>query len=229
VILKEIRFGNDHQMYEEAPPCEAVNPSFCWGAGPALSGPDWRSVDNPDHPVCFTRNSGMSILVSFEAQGHGGGTAMLRVTGPDGVIGEAPFTAPCGSQNFSITVPTSPLPDVVKAYTPAALNWFVRPPETVLFFSVATTTHRLYVTLDTPTGGTGNEPTNRRMNFDVAGDATLDCYNANGIPDSCEAAAPKGACCLPSGCLAQQTVCRCTALSGTWQAGSCATACGGGQ
>lgn len=37
----------------------------------------------------------------------------------------------------------------------------------------------------------------------------------------------KGACCLPGACLAQQTVCRCTALGGTWEAGGCLGACGG--
>ena len=92
----------------------------------------------------------------------GGGIATLRVVGPDGVTGEGTFDVPCGTEERFVSITTSPLPNVVKAYTPAALDWSVQPPGATEFSPIGATSHRIYVAFGTPSG---SEPTNRRLNF----------------------------------------------------------------
>jgi len=162
VTLKEITFGDDYTMYEEAPPCDPSDPTKCWGDGPALTGPDWVSDNNPDHAVCYTRATAMRLTVKIEVMGSGGGSATLRVVGPDGVTGEGTFSVPCGTDERWVTITTGALPNVVKAYTPAGLAWSVKEPGGTTFYPIETTQHRIYVTLAAPTG---SNPTNRRMNF----------------------------------------------------------------
>ena len=114
----------------------------------------------------------MRMVVKIEVEASGGGDATLRVVGPDGVTGEGTFGVPCGTEERWATIVTTALPDVVKAYTPASLSWSVRPPGEAEYRSVGATPHRIYVTLDTPTG---SEPTNRRMN--------LICYATANLAD----------------------------------------------
>ena len=71
-----------------------------------------------------------------------------------------------------MTITTSALSNVVKAYTPAGLSWSVQAPGQTTFVPVGTTLHRIYVTLGTPTS---SEPTNRRLN--------LVCYAGAGLGD----------------------------------------------
>ena len=160
VTIKDISFGDDHPMFEEAAPCDVGG--ACWGAGAGLSTPDWASENNPDNPVCYTRSTAMRLTVKIEVTGSGGGTATLRVTGPDGVVGEGTFAVPCGTEDLFVSITTSALPAVVKAYTPASLSWSVQPPGDPVFYPLGSTSHRIYVTLATPGG---SAPTNRRMNF----------------------------------------------------------------
>ena len=104
----------------------------------------------------------MRLVVKMEVEGVGGGDATLRVVGPEGVAGEGTFGVPNGTEERWVTLVTGPLPDVVKAYTPASLSWSARPPDVEEFGSVGITSHRVYVTLGTPTG---SESTNRRLNM----------------------------------------------------------------
>jgi hypothetical protein len=61
-----------------------------------------------------------------------------------------------------VTIVTTALPNVVKAYTPAALSWSVEGSNAAGFTPIGTTTHRIYVSFGTPAG---SNPTNRRMNW----------------------------------------------------------------
>lgn len=162
VTLKEISFGDDNTVYDEASPCEFTNPSQCWGAGSPLTGVDWASVNNPDHPICYTRSTAMRLMVRMDVTGSGGGTATLQVVGPDGVTGQGTFSVPCGTEERFVSFTTSPLPNVVKAYTPAGLSWWVQAPGATAFSSIRGTSHRICVTFGTPGG---SEPTDRRLNF----------------------------------------------------------------
>lgn len=119
----------------------------------------------------------MRLTVRMDVTGSGGGTATLRVVGPDGVTGEGTFSVPCGTEERFVSFTTSPLPDVVKAYTPTGLSWFMQTPGVTAFSYVGSTSHRIYVTFDTPTG---SEPTNRRLNFV--------CYEAARVGDATTAA-----------------------------------------
>ena len=67
VTIKGITFQNDHTMYDEADPCDSSGK--CWGSGAALSGVDWKNVDNPDHPVAYTRGTSMRLVVRLEVTG----------------------------------------------------------------------------------------------------------------------------------------------------------------
>jgi len=149
-------------VYEEAAPCNTSAPDQCRGAGAALTAPDWTSENNPDHPICYTRSTGMRLTVRLEITGSDTGDATLRVVGPDGATGEGTFSVPCGTDERFVTITTSALPDVVKAYTPAGLSWQVKGPGETEFTAVQSTQHRIYVTLAAPTG---SEATNRRLNF----------------------------------------------------------------
>jgi hypothetical protein len=164
VTVKEITFSDDCTMYDEGPtwpPCEIANPDRCWGAGPALTGVDWASVNNPDHPICYVRGAGMRLTVRIEVTGKTAGTATLRVVGPEGVTGEGTFSVPCGAtEDRYVSFVTSPLPNVVKAYTPGGLSWSVQAPGETTFTSIGGTSHRIYVTFGTPSG---SEPTDRRL------------------------------------------------------------------
>lgn len=104
----------------------------------------------------------MRLTVRIDVIGSGGGTATLRMVGPDGVTGQGTFSVPCGTEERFVSFTTSPLPDVVKAYTPAGLSWSVQPPGETIFTSIGGTSHRIYVTFGNPAG---SEPTNRRLNF----------------------------------------------------------------
>jgi len=159
-------------VYEEAAPCNTSAPDQCWGAGTALTAPDWTSENNPDHPICYTRSTGMRLTVRLEITGSDTGDATLRVVGPDGITGEGTFNVPCGTEERWVTITTNPLPNVVKAYTPAGLSWSVKGPGETEFTAVQSTQHRIYVTLAAPTG---SEATNRRLNFV--------CYGAAGAGD----------------------------------------------
>jgi hypothetical protein len=166
--VKEITFSDDHTVYEEGSPCESGNPDLCWGtADPpvALTGIDWASENNPDHPICYTRGTSKRLLVKIEVTASGaapGGTAVLRMVGPDGVTGQGTFSVPCGTDTRYVSFTTDALPSVVKAYTPATLQWYVQWPGQTFFTSIGPTSHRIYVTYRTPTGSL---PTNRRLNF----------------------------------------------------------------
>ncbi len=160
VSLKEITFQSDHAMYEKAGPCDG---NLCWGSGAALSGVDWSSVNNPDHPVAYTRGTTMTMVVRMDVTGGASGTATLRVTGPDGLTGEGTFSVPCqATEERLVTITTTALPNVVKAYTPMGLTWSVRCPGDTTFRPAGGSSNRIYVTLGTPSG---SNPTNRRLNF----------------------------------------------------------------
>ncbi len=147
-------------MYAEAPPEDSAGNG--WGAGAALTAPDWKSVDNPNNPVSYTRASALRLSVRLDITGGASGTAILRVTGPDGVTGEGTFSVPCNATGVRlVSVTTTALPNVVKAYTPAGLTWTVKCPGDTVFRPVGVTSHRIYLTLGLPTG---SNPTNRRMN-----------------------------------------------------------------
>jgi hypothetical protein len=108
----------------------------------------------------------MRLTVRIEVEGSSDGTATLRVAGPEGVTGEGTFNVPCGTEERWVTITTSALPGVVKAYTPAGLSWSVQAPGETEFSPIGSTTHRIYVTLGTPSGDVPpNEPANRRLNF----------------------------------------------------------------
>lgn len=162
LTLKEITFCGDHTMYEEAPPSDSSGNK--WGAGLALTSPDWRSEQNPDHPACYTRNTPLCLSVRIEVSSSGpsGGTGVLRVVGPDGVTGEGDFSIPCGTEDRFVTLTTTPLPNVVKAYTPGNLTWSFLPPGGTTFTPLGSTQHDIYVTFGTPAGSL---PTARRMNM----------------------------------------------------------------
>jgi len=162
VEVKEITFTSDHSMYEGAAPYDQQTPPQGWGAGGALSGVDWRSEDNPDHPVCYTRSTPLNMTVTFEVKASGGGTATLRVVGEDGMSGTRDFTVPCGTELQTLDITTSNIPSVVEAYEPMMLIWYVKPSGETEYTSIGTTQHSTYVTYGIPIGGS---PTKERMNF----------------------------------------------------------------
>ncbi|UCC32302.1 MAG: hypothetical protein JSU86_08470, partial [Phycisphaerales bacterium] len=150
LTIREITFGDDHTMYEEAGPCDDTGK--CWGSGAALTGPAWKSENNPDQPVAYTQGTTMRLVVRLDATGGASGTATLRVTGPDGISGEGTLSVPCQStEERFVTIVTSGLPDVLKAYTPAGLSWSVQCPGDTIYRPAGSTSRRLYVTLGTPT------------------------------------------------------------------------------
>jgi hypothetical protein len=177
VTLKEITFGDDCTMSEEASPCEANNPSRCWGAGWALTGVDWNdTANNPDHPICYVRSTGMRLTVKLEVKGSAttSGSGMIRVVGSDGVSGTSALSIPCGTETKTVSIVTSNLPSVVEAYEPMTLYWSIRPPGATDYQSIGVTQHDIYVTHGTPLtfippmmpgDSSGNYPTRRRLNF----------------------------------------------------------------
>ncbi len=105
----------------------------------------------------------MTMIVRLDATGGASGTATLRVVGPEGLSGEGTFSVPCqATEERFVTITTTALPNVVKAYTPAGLTWSVKCPGDSTFRPIGSTSHRIYVTYGTPSG---SSPTNRRMNF----------------------------------------------------------------
>ncbi|MGB2984973.1 MAG: hypothetical protein WBE26_03740 [Phycisphaerae bacterium] len=64
--VKEITFNGNHTMYESAEPYDGDNNG--WGVGSALTGVDWKSDENPDHPICYTRSSPMNMTVLMEVK-----------------------------------------------------------------------------------------------------------------------------------------------------------------
>ncbi|MBI4718119.1 MAG: hypothetical protein HY763_09965 [Planctomycetes bacterium] len=170
VTLKEITFYDDHTVYAEGPPCEAADPGSCWGTATILAGPDWKSSGNPDHPVAYTRGTPTRITVRLEVTGStGGGLATLRVAGPGGIGGDGTFNVPCGTEERWVTVVTTPLPSVVKAYTPAGLAWSVQAPGESNWTFIRNTQHPIYVTFGDPPADHAldetHRATERRLNF----------------------------------------------------------------
>lgn len=160
VVIKEITFTTDHQMYEEATTPQTTQK---WNAGAAMTGVDWKDANNPDHPVCYTRGTTMTLIVKVEVTGSScnPGTATVRVNGPDGISGEGTFSVPTGTEDRFMTIVTSALPGVVKAYS-ANLSWSAKAPGASSFTDFRTTNHQIYVTLGTPSGGL---PTDKRLSF----------------------------------------------------------------
>ena len=184
VELKEITFEGDHTVYAGAPPCSAGYPPQCWGAGAPLTGLDWAATGNPDHPICYTRNTGMRMKIVLKIIKAKPGTATLRVVGPDGLMGEQDFSVPCEDDEVTVVVTTGALPNMVKAYSPIGLDWYVFGPGDTGFSYLRATNHDIYITLSTPTG---SEPTGRRLNF-VCGAA----WNATTVPQAIDGVDPSG-------------------------------------
>lgn len=111
----------------------------------------------------------MSLDVKIATHGSPEGMGTLRVTGPDGLIGEAPLTVNgCTPVNREVTITTNSLPNVVKAYTRMGLAWWIRGPGGTTFKRIRNTSHFVYVVLGSPTGDTfltKHRPTKRRLNF----------------------------------------------------------------
>ncbi len=171
--LKDITIGGTGSVtvWNEAPPCAGLK---CWGTtGTLTTGPQWiEGKNNPDRAAAFIRGSAMRLTVSIKAHGSPEGTAILRVTGPDGIVGEAPFFVEgCEPANRTVTMTTNALPSVIKAYTAYTkmhLNWSIKEPGATTFRHIKNTAHEVYVLLGTPTGTIyQNElhPTARRLNF----------------------------------------------------------------
>jgi len=156
--LKEIRFGNDHIMHENAAPGG-------WGAGPPYDGADWTDENNPDHPICYTRGAPMRITVWVEVRGQSAGTGTLKVSAVDGLVGTAEIGVSCGTSTRVVTIETTSLPDYVWRYQPLYLNWSVRPSAGSSFVGIRQTAHHLFVSYGTPTFAdpANDPPTQRRM------------------------------------------------------------------
>lgn len=172
VKLKEIFFGgfNRVSVFGESGPCEAGNPSNCWGTmGGIFVGSQWKHEENPDRAAAYVRGRSMDLTVKLATHGSPEGTATLRVTGPDGLIGEASVLVNgCTPVNRTVTITTTLLPNVVKAYTRMGLTWWIQDPGAETFRRLRNTAHFVYVTLRSPRGSmlfTKNMPTKRRLNF----------------------------------------------------------------
>jgi len=162
LTIERITFVFDHPTYEDAPPCRASDPSSCWGAGEAYTGAAWRSEDNPDQPVCYTRGSALEMQVYLRITASQAGTVTLKVTGPPGISGTRDIAFPCGETYLTVNVSTPALPNGVRFYEPMWLAWSAKWPEQSGFTAVRQTPHDLYVTYDTPAGGS---PTRTRMRW----------------------------------------------------------------
>ncbi len=172
VKLKEIFFGGFGRVtvYGEGSPCETVSPSSCWGTmGGIFVGSQWKHKMNPDRAAAYVRGASMVLDVKIATHGSPAGTATLRVTGPDGLIGEVSVPVNgCTPFSRTVTITTNSLPNVVKAYTRMGLTWWIKDPGATTFRRLRNTAHFVYVTLGRPRGSPlywENLPTKRRLNF----------------------------------------------------------------
>ncbi|MGB2985429.1 MAG: hypothetical protein WBE26_06055 [Phycisphaerae bacterium] len=161
-LVWEITFTGDQPMYESAEPYDGDNVG--WGVGPALTGVDWHnlSVYNPDHPICYTRGASVTMNVVIYILVGSEGTATLRVVGPDGMNGTADFPLTCGLQQRTVSITASNFPNVVEAYEPMRLYWYVKSARDTEYTRIVTTPHNTYVSYGTPIAGS---PTKERMSF----------------------------------------------------------------
>ncbi len=164
VTLKEITFLGGIPIRSEAPPCEAAHSKRCWGDDGVPVGPHWKAKRNPDRAAAYVRGTPMALEVKMAVRGGVDGTAQLRVTGWDGLIGNVPFqVGGCEEVDQVVTITTGPLPNVVKAYTRLSLTWTVDPPLVAPTLRIGNTAHFVYVTLGPPSGA--SFVTQRRLNF----------------------------------------------------------------
>jgi hypothetical protein len=169
--IEEVTFTNDHQMYAEAGPC---NSDGCWGDGAALDPHDWKRRYNPDHPVCYTKNSRMWMNVKLKVTANRSGTATLKAFGPGGISGTRDFAVTCGTHIVEVSsLGTSRLPEYVTLFEPMWLTWSVLPPGGSFFKWIGNTENDMYVTYWTPSG---SRATRTRMKFL--------CESANGLSNS---------------------------------------------
>jgi hypothetical protein len=160
VTLKAITFLADHEMHENADP-------GTWGAGDALLPPDWQDVNSADNAISYTRGASLQMQVRVEIEASGIETPTLRVTGPDGIQGTSGVTSACGTNQRTVTITTTPLPNYVNRYEPMMLDWsFQRQGETT-WTAIRATTHQIFVSYDTPTfdDPVSGPPTQRRMQW----------------------------------------------------------------
>jgi hypothetical protein len=143
VTLKAITFLADHEMHENADP-------GTWGAGDALLPPDWQDVNSADNAISYTRGASLQMQVRVEIEASGIETPTLRVTGPDGIQGTSGVTSACGTNQRTVTITTTPLPNYVNRYEPMMLDWsFQRQGETT-WTAIRSTMHQVFVSYGTP-------------------------------------------------------------------------------
>ena len=100
--------------------------------------------------------------MKIEVEGSGGGTATLRVVGPDGINGTPDFPVPCGTETQTVSITASNFPSVVELYEPMTLYWSVKAPGQTQYESIGTTQHDAYLTYAAPPAGSA---TRERMSF----------------------------------------------------------------
>jgi hypothetical protein len=173
VEITEITFLLDNGMYRNAGPGG-------WGVGAIYGSLDWKSENNPDHPVSYARNRAMRMRVKLKVTGEVEGTATLKVVTPFGTTGTADFSVPCGEGSAKFDITTNAIPASVSVHDlDAALEWLVKPPGGANFnYFVGNTFHRVYITYDVPSG---SKPTPSRMSWLC--DKAWNAWNERSIAD----------------------------------------------
>jgi hypothetical protein len=121
-----------------------------WGAGDALLPPDWQDVNSADNAISYTRGAPLQMQVRVEIEAGGIETPTLRVTGPDGIQGTSGVTSACGTNQPTVTITTTSLPNYVNRYEPMMLDWsFQRQGETT-WTAIRSTYHHVFVSYGTP-------------------------------------------------------------------------------
>ncbi len=155
VEIEEISFQNDLPLFRGAPPSN-------WQVGLEYEPPDWTMTNNPDNPVCYSRNRTMRLEVKVRVTGGPESSGNLRVLGPNGLNGTTGLGVPCGERTGFVYVTTSALPNYPRHYLPMELEWYARPTETDEYTYFRSTFHDVYVTYGTPSGST---PTWKRVEW----------------------------------------------------------------